>query len=569
MDTASTPVRIYNMFQALVRSASPSPIDVVTGLAVVWAISAAIRALRKQSRTTKLRGPQGSSLLFGVSKELFESPDTGSMFEAWSKEYGVAYELPMLLGQKRIILCDPKAVAYLFSRDTRSYVGTPGHKAAVARTIGKGLLWAEGESHRRQRRSMAASFNSTAVRNSSCAIHKTVDKLKAVWQASIDANGSGSVVLDVQKWMNYVSLDAFGIAGFSYDFGSLDGKPNSMISVLDAFAAPSTQSFWDKSVLLLSNFFPFAWNVPTSRGKMLDELRVRMSEICEIIIDNAAKEQEEASNQRTSTIDSLLKAEDEDSGQRITREEVLAQMRVLFIASHETTASTHRRSGVICPVIIRSSLLVTMTWALFELARHPDIQTKLREELLSFGGEPSYDQLTTGFPYLDAVVQETLRFRPAAQERVRQANEYDVIPLSEPVQTKSGEVVDSIAVERGTVIGISIPCMNRSEAIWGPDAKVFKPERWLEPDGITKKAQEVKGHRHVLTFSDGPRTCIGKLFAVAEIKMVILTVIKNFVLEMRDGPDTKVEMTRGIKMRPKVSGEDGIKVPLRVRPYKG
>ncbi|KAI6011274.1 hypothetical protein PISMIDRAFT_19306 [Pisolithus microcarpus 441] len=62
-----------------------------------------------------------------------------------------------------------------------------------------------------------------------------------------------------------------------------------------------------------------------------------------------------------------------------------------------------------------------MTWALFELARHPDIQTKLHEELLSFG-EPSYDQLTTGFPYLDAVVQETLRFWPAAQERVCQVS---------------------------------------------------------------------------------------------------------------------------------------------------
>ncbi|KAI5985888.1 hypothetical protein EDD15DRAFT_2300702, partial [Pisolithus albus] len=60
---------------------------------------------------------------------------------------------------------------------------------------------------------------------------------------------------------------------------------------------------------------------------------------------------------------------------------------------------------------------------------------------------------------------------------------------------------------------------------------------------------------------------VGKLFAVAEIKMVLLIVIKNFVLEMRDGPDTKVEMTRRIKMRPKVSGEDGIKVPSRVRPY--
>ncbi|KAI6026794.1 hypothetical protein BKA83DRAFT_4491233 [Pisolithus microcarpus] len=94
-------------------------------------------------------------------------------------------------------------------------------------------------------------------------------------------------------------------------------------------------------------------------------------------------------------------------------------------------------------------------------------------ELLSFGGEPSYDQLITGFPYLNTVVQENLRFRPAAQGRVHQANEDDVIPLSEPVRTKSGEVVHSIAIET-----------------WD-DTKVFKPERWLEPDGITKKAQEV------------------------------------------------------------------------------
>ncbi|KAI6011275.1 hypothetical protein PISMIDRAFT_19305 [Pisolithus microcarpus 441] len=301
----------------VVRSASR--IDVVTGLAAVWAISAAIRALRKQSRTTKLREPKGSSLLFGVSKESFKSPDTGSMFEAWPKEYSVAYEVPTFLGQKRIILCDPKAVAYLFSRDTRSYVGTPGHKAAVARTemgfFGLKASHTEGIvppaitlRHKstpdyptpRRRRTMAPPLNPAAVRNSSSAIRKTLDKLKVAWQAKIDANGSGSVILDVQK-----CLDASEIAGFSYDFGSLDGTPNPLISALDGFAAHSPQSFWDKSVLFLSNFFPFALSVPTSRGKMLDELRARTSEICEILIDDASKEQEEASNQRVSTIGSL------------------------------------------------------------------------------------------------------------------------------------------------------------------------------------------------------------------------------------------------------------------------
>ncbi|KAI5999039.1 cytochrome P450 [Pisolithus marmoratus] len=548
MDIASAFTFTYNASQALALSASV--IGVAISLVTAWALCTAIRATQKRSRVTELRGPKSTSLLLGVSKELFESPDTGAIFEAWSKEYGVAYEIPMIYGQKRIILCDPKAVAYFFSRDTRSYVGTPGHKASVVRTIGKGLLWAEGESHRRQRRSIAPSFNSAAIRKLSPAIYKTVEKLKAAWEAKMDASGSESVVLDVHKWMSYVSLDSFGIAGFSYDFGSLDGKPNSMISVLDAFGAPSTPNIWDNFVHLLSLFFPIVLNVPTSRGKMVAKLSARMSEMCDVLIDTTTKERDRGSNEQGSTISLLLKAEDEDSGQRLTREEILAQIRVLLIASYETTA-------------------ITMTWALLELAQHPDIQTKLREELSSFGGEISYDQLTTGLPYLDAVVQETLRVHPAAQDRVRQANDDDIIPLSEPVQTKSGEVVDSIAVERGTVIGISIPCINRSEAIWGPDAKVFRPERWLEADGLTQKAQEVKGYRHLLTFSDGPRTCIGKLFAITEAKMVLAVVVKNFVLDMRDGLDTKIEMSKGIKLRPKIAGEDGIKVPLKLRQFRG
>lgn len=439
MDTASTLVRIYDTFRALVRSASP--IDVATGLAAIWALRAVIQAFRRRFRTTRLRGPKSTSLLFGVGKELFASPDTGTIFEEWSKKYGVAYEVPMIFGRRRIVLCDPKAAAYLLSRDTWSYVGTAGNKEHMARTIGKGLFWSEGESHRRQRRSIAPSFNSTTIRKLTPAIHKTVDKVKAAWETSIDSNGNGSVVLDVQKWMHYVSLDSFGIAGFSYDFGSLHGRPNSMISVLDAFGAPSTPNFWDGTVLLISLFYPIILNVPTSRVEMFTKLRARMSEICEVLIDNAAKEQDDASDERVSTIGLLLKAEDGDSGRRVTREEVKAQIRTLLFASYETTA-------------------IMMTWALIELARHPNVQTKLREELLSFGGEPSYDQLTTGFPYLDAVVQETLRTHSAVQDLIRQASEDDVIPLSQPVQTRSGEVVDSIAVKCGAEIGISVPDLN-------------------------------------------------------------------------------------------------------------
>ncbi|KAI6026817.1 hypothetical protein PISMIDRAFT_687877, partial [Pisolithus microcarpus 441] len=467
--------------------------DIATGLAALWAFHTAFQATGKKSRTTKLRGPKSNDPFFGVSRELFRSADMGGMYEAWAKEYGVAYEIPMICGERRIQICDPRAAAHFFSKDTWSY-------RAVARRMGKGLSYGEGESHRRQRRTMGPSFNSTAIRKLAPTVHKAIDKVKAAWEASIEASGNDSIVLDVQK-----CLDAFGIAGFSYDFNSLNGKPNAMISVLDSFAAGMPQSAFSVAVSVLILVFPIASNIPTQRNQMFDRLHKRMTELCDALIDNANADGDTGENASTINL----------------------------------------------------------------LPRHPNVQKRLHEELLSFGGEPSYDQLANDFPYLDAVVREVLRLHPSVPELTREAAEDDVVPLLDPVRTKSGEIIDSIVVERGMILSVPISCINRSDAIWGPDAKAFKPERWLEPNGITKKAQEVKGHRHLLTFGDGPRSCIGKTFALAEIKTVLPMATRSFVLGMKDGPDKKVELSRGITLRPKVVGEDGIRVPLRIRQYEG
>ncbi|KAJ7758789.1 cytochrome P450, partial [Mycena maculata] len=82
------------------------------------------------------------------------------------------------------------------------------------------------------------------------------------------------------------------------------------------------------------------------------------------------------------------------------------------------------------------------------------------------------------------------------------------------VVTPSGETISSIAVVKGSVISAPIWCINRSEALWGPDAKEFKPERWLEAKKDVP-AKELQGHHHLLTFHDGPRTCLGKSFTLA------------------------------------------------------
>jgi cytochrome P450 len=80
-----------------------------------------------------------------------------------------------------------------------------------------------------------------------------------------------------------------------------------------------------------------------------------------------------------------------------------------------------------------------------------------------------------------------------------------------------------LSIAKGTTVIVPIAAINVSISIWGEDAKAFKPDRWLEDEhghnGIPSKAREVLGHRHLLTFADGPRTCIGKTFAVTEFKV--------------------------------------------------
>lgn len=62
-----------------------------------------------------------------------------------------------------------------------------------------------------------------------------------------------------------------------------------------------------------------------------------------------------------------------------------------------------------------------------------------------------------------------------------QAVEEDVIPLSEPVTTKDGEVLDSLNIRKGDGIIIPIYAIHRSKMIWGEDAEEWKPERWFNP----------------------------------------------------------------------------------------
>jgi len=219
-------------------------------------------------------------------------------------------------------------------------------------------------------------------------------------------------------------------------------------------------------------------------------------------------------------------------------------MKLLLLAGHETTS-------------------IMMSWALAELAERPDVQKQLREELSEFSAvDPTWDQLTVSLPYLDAVVHEILRLHTPLPESLSMTARDNILPLSTPVRTSDGKLVDILAIPKGTIVAVHLLTINRSEAFWGPDAKKFKPERWLTEDGHRDKARVIQGYRHLLTFSDGPRTCLGKGFALAELKAVLCTLIRNFSFKLP--ADAKIEISKGFFPHPKVAGQEGVKLTLFV-----
>ena len=83
------------------------------------------------------------------------------------------------------------------------------------------------------------------------------------------------------------------------------------------------------------------------------------------------------------------------------------------------------------------------------------------------------------------------------------------------MKVASGQVMDQIHIPKGTVVISPIRYFNCCEATWGSDAREFVPERWLKENTDDKEG----GTRRLHTFSDGPRSCIGKVFAMAEFKV--------------------------------------------------
>uniref|UniRef100_A0A1L8E4E5 Putative cytochrome n=1 Tax=Nyssomyia neivai TaxID=330878 RepID=A0A1L8E4E5_9DIPT len=162
---------------------------------------------------------------------------------------------------------------------------------------------------------------------------------------------------------------------------------------------------------------------------------------------------------------------------------------------------------------------IVLSFALYELAKYPETQKKLRQEIrdvIQKHGDISFEVIHE-MPYLEMVVSETLRLHPPGPFVSKRCTETCELQMAEN-QMKT--------IEKGTPVVIPIYNIHR-DARYFEDPEKFIPERFAPERGGTKVYRENGSY---LPFGDGPRICLGMRFAQAQLRAAIVSIVKDFEL---------------------------------------
>ena len=214
----------------------------------------------------------------------------------------------------------------------------------------------------------------------------------------------------------------------------------------------------------------------------------------------------------------VLDARDTDTGLPFTREELIDQLGVFFLAGHETTASS-------------------LTWAFFILSMRPEVVARMRAEVDRVVGEgPVLLEHTKRMPYVRNFFREVMRLYPP-------------ITFLPRVAARDTNIAGR-RVKRGTMLMIAPWSMHRHEKLWvNPDR--FDPDRFLpEREGeMTPGAY--------IPFGAGPRICVGAAFATIETALILASLVRRFDFTTLDAE--RVQPFARLTTRP------AVEIMMRVR----
>ncbi|WP_307179716.1 cytochrome P450 [Streptomyces africanus] len=342
----------------------------------------------------------------------------------------------------------------------------------LGQLLGDSVVTAIGRNHVRKRRQLQPAFAHTEI-------SRYVDLMRAEVTATV-AGWEPGRTLDVREAMVGLSLDMLAKTVFA---GSLDD------AVFRRLRSDLSVVLNDVGVRVMLP--DWAERLPLPFNRRFDRARAGVR----ATINTAVDELQASGHDTGDMLSMLLRAVDEETGEPLTGHQICSEILTLAVAGTETTASV-------------------LSWALYELARHPGIEARVLAELDEVLGErPVALDHMTRLPYLNQVITETLRLHHPGWLVTRRTTQ----------ETRLGEWT----LPAGTELAYCQHALHRDPERF-PDPLTFDPDRWTDP------AQEPPPGAF-LPFGDGKHKCMGDRLALTEMVTAIATMLRSVRLELAEG----------------------------------
>ncbi|KAH8995443.1 cytochrome P450 [Lactarius akahatsu] len=473
----------------------------------------------------------------------------------WMREYGSAWRRTGCLGTDRLMLADPKALKHVLHSAGYHYPKTIDRAQVSRMTTGNGIVAAEGRAHHRQRKIMSPAFSTHQIRSFLPLFHGTASKLVQKLKEVIAADPSGQPLVNVAGWFSRASLDIIGEAAFDLQFGSLDDLANPLVirndkEFVDSMLYPSWYDliFRETWKYIPEPLLEYIRYIPTReyRGlrSWMDNIRVFSKGLIKQSTDKG---------DGNDIMSVLLRANGSSNPKnKMADNEMVDQIATFISAGNETSSKS-------------------LTWYFHALAKHPEAQVRIREEIALVRARAAGEEFTIAdldsMTYTLATLKESMRLDPIVWITARIASRDDILPLAFPITTKSGQQITSIPIKKGTPIDISPAVYNRLPDVWGEDANEWNPERFLDPLRGFKEASSNIGVFGSFFLATGTRGCIGWQFAVLEMQIIILTLVENFEFSLPPQSEkTKIYRRPSHIMLPMREGQKGTWMGLHIKP---
>ncbi|KAG9120094.1 hypothetical protein FRC07_004565 [Ceratobasidium sp. 392] len=173
-----------------------------------------------------LSGPENDNLILG-NLLVFMKALNSNLVEEWVEKYGKTLQFKGFFGAYHLVTLDLRAVNFVMSQPT-IFPKSERNRKNLARVLGNGLLSADVDTHKRQRRIMNPSFGQPQIRALVPVFCEKANQLRDIWLDSISNNPEG-VTIDVLQGLSRATLDIIGTTGFGYEFNSLqDGDEDEL-----------------------------------------------------------------------------------------------------------------------------------------------------------------------------------------------------------------------------------------------------------------------------------------------------------------------------------------------------